>query len=68
MKIDLPHDYNLYAAEQHIVELALTKTGSIVEAAKLLGIDRHACKRRIVKFGIRWVRASVPVGAGHIEP
>lgn len=54
MKIDLPDDYNLRSAERTLLELALTRTGSIVEAARLLGITRHALIRRIVKYGIRW--------------
>lgn len=66
MKIDLPDDYNLRSAERTLLELALTRTGSIVEAARLLGITRHALIRRIVKHGIRWVRSSVSIGAGHI--
>ena len=66
MRLDLPDDYNLRSAERTLLELALTRTGSIVEAARLLGITRHALTRRIVKHGIRWVRSSVSIGASHI--
>lgn len=52
MKIVLT-DLNLVAAERLLCETALTTAGSIVEAAKLLGITRHALKRRIVKHAIR---------------
>lgn len=54
MKIDLPDDYNLAAAERLLCEIALTKAGSIVEAAVLLGITRHALSRRILKHRIEW--------------
>ena len=36
--------YNLTAAERLLCETALTSAGSIVEAAKLLGITRHASR------------------------
>lgn len=52
MKIDLPNDYNLRAAERMLVELALTRAGSIVDAAKLLGITRRALVRRIESDGV----------------
>lgn len=32
----------------------LDTAGNIVEAAKLLGVTRHALKRRIVKHNIVW--------------
>ncbi len=38
--------HNLDAAERQLCELALDGAGSIVEAAKLLGVTRHALKRR----------------------
>lgn len=47
--------FNLTSAERLLCETALHTAGSIVEAAKLLGITRHALKRRIVKLGIAWV-------------
>ncbi len=56
MRLNLPNDYNLAAAERLLCELALTRAGSIVGAADLLGITRHALKRRIVLHGIRWNR------------
>jgi DNA-binding NtrC family response regulator len=49
-------NYNLSAAERLICETALVAAGSIVEAAQLLGITRHALKRRIIKHMIQWPR------------
>jgi len=43
-------------AERLLLEEALLRGGSIVEASKLLGLTRHATKRRIIKHGIRWDR------------
>lgn len=59
-------NFNLTSAERLLCETALTTSGSILEAAKLLGITRHALKRRIIKHGIRWnrVRIADPVGDG----
>ena len=47
---------NLDAAERLLCEQALLVEGSIVDAAKRLGITRHALKRRILKLGISWPR------------
>jgi hypothetical protein len=57
-------NYNLTAAERLLCETALTAAGSIVEAAKLLGITRHALKRRIIKHNIRWTREGGRIAAG----
>ncbi|MCA9636460.1 MAG: hypothetical protein KC420_10585 [Myxococcales bacterium] len=57
MRIQL-ESLNLAHAERLLCETSLQKTGSIVEAAKLLGITRHALKRRIIKHAIDWPRAS----------
>ena len=48
-------DLNLESAERHLCLAALREGGNIVNAAKLLGITRHALKRRIIKLGIAWV-------------
>ena len=53
MKIQLP-DLNLVSAERHLVAEALTRTDSLVEAAKLLGTDRHALRRLITKHDVEW--------------
>jgi transcriptional regulator of acetoin/glycerol metabolism len=45
---------NLEAAERQLCTLALSTAGSIVEAAKLLGVTRHSLKRRIIKHKIAW--------------
>lgn len=48
--------YNLASAERRLCIEALTVAGGIVGAAKLLGITRHAMKRRILKLDIAWSR------------
>jgi DNA-binding NtrC family response regulator len=50
---------NLADAERKLCEEALVAAGSIVEAANLLGITRHALKRRIVKHTIEWPKPRV---------
>jgi DNA-binding NtrC family response regulator len=55
--------YNLITAERVLCEKALADAGSIVEAAQLLGITRHALKRRIIQHGIRWIRGAVAGGS-----
>lgn len=57
-------NFNLTSAERLLCETALHTAGSIVEAAKLLGITRHALKRRIIKHNIRWVREAGPARPG----
>lgn len=57
-------NFNLTSAERLLCETALHTAGSIVEAAKLLGITRHALKRRIIKHNIRWVREGGPARPG----
>lgn len=49
-------DLNLYTAERRMCVEALAQAGNIVGAAQLLGITRHALKRRIIKFEIQWSR------------
>ena len=55
--------YNLEAAERQLCTLALDHAGNIVEAAKLLGVTRHALKRRIVKHKLTWPRPGVVFAA-----
>ena len=50
----LLEDLNLRKAERTLCQTALHKGGSIVEAAQLLGITRHALKRRMIKHQIEW--------------
>lgn len=51
----LLNDLNLRKAEHVLCKLALDRTGgSIIKAAELLGITRHAMKRRIIKHSIEW--------------
>ena len=50
---------NLQAAERRLCVTALEHAGNIVGAAKLLGITRHAMKRRIIKLQIDHQRGHV---------
>lgn len=45
-------DFNLAAAERRLCVAALEGAANIVAAAHLLGITRHALKRRMIKLGI----------------
>ena len=51
--ITLP-DLNLSDTERRLVAEALTRTDSLVEAANLLGTNRHVLRRLIAKHDIRW--------------
>lgn len=53
-------DFNLDDAERRLCVEALTLAGNIVGAAQLLGVTRHALKRRIIKFRIDWPRSGSP--------
>ena len=58
-------DLNLEAAERRLCVATLELTGNIVGAARLLGITRHALKRRMIKLGIDRPHApSMESGAG----
>jgi transcriptional regulator of acetoin/glycerol metabolism len=46
--------HNLEDAERLLCTLALDTAGNIVDAARLLGVTRHALKRRIIKHKIVW--------------
>jgi DNA-binding NtrC family response regulator len=56
-------ELNLAAAERRLCLAALEQGGSIVNAAKLLGITRHAMKRRIIKLRITWPQPTSQVQA-----
>lgn len=43
------NSYDLAAAERQLCTAALTAAGGIVPAAQLLGVPRHALKRRMIK-------------------
>lgn len=45
---------DLSQAERKLCAHALHQAGTIIEAASLLGITRHALKRRITKHRIAW--------------
>ena len=51
--VTLP-DLSLAGAERHLCIEALTRTGSLIEAAELLGTNRHALRRLIAKHKIVW--------------
>ena len=59
----LLEDLNLRKAERLLCLQALEKGGSIVEAAQLLGITRHALKRRMIKH-----RIDVPAAERETRP
>jgi len=46
--------FNLATVERMLCIAALNAAGSIVDAAALLGVTRHALKRRMVKHDIAW--------------
>lgn len=50
---------DLAEAERKLCAHALSQAGTIIEAASLLGITRHALKRRITKHGIAWPPAEL---------
>jgi DNA-binding NtrC family response regulator len=51
--LSLPlEDLNLEAAERQMCIAALEVAGNIVGAAQLLGITRHALKRRMIKLDL----------------
>ena len=50
----LLEDLDLRKAERLLCQNALARTGTIAEAAHLLGITRHALKRRMIKHHIEW--------------
>ena len=60
--------FNLEAAERHLCAEALTLAGNIVGAAQILGITRHALKRRIIKRGIDWNRTGAPASSPSAMP
>lgn len=47
-------DLSLARAERQLCVEALTRTGSLIEAAELLGTNRHALRRLIAKHEIEW--------------
>lgn len=52
--------FNLATVERTLCLEALSSAGTICDAAELLGITRHALKRRILKHQIEWpVRAKI---------
>ena len=45
---------NLAIAERALIVEALRLTRALGKAAELLGVTRHALKRKIIKHGIVW--------------
>ena len=67
----LLEDLDLRKAERLLCQNALARAGSIVEAAQLLGITRHALKRRMLKLRLEWpltAQAGVPAAREHRPP
>lgn len=58
--IIIDNDLNLDRATKLLIDEALARAGSIVEAAQLLGITRHKCKREMIRLKVEWPRASPP--------
>lgn len=54
--------FNLNTVERTLCVEALTTAGTIVDAAELLGLTRHALKRRIIKHRIEWPVRRPPAG------
>ena len=55
--------FDLASVERHLCTEALRVAGgSINVAAKMLGITRHALRRRMTKYRIRWTRAMATAG------
>jgi len=52
-------DLNLQSAERRLCATALETAGNIVGAAQLLGITRHALKRRMIKLKIERPRGFI---------
>lgn len=48
------NSYNLHEVFKLLCEKALKEACNCTDAAKLLGIDRNALKRRIDKYNIKW--------------
>ena len=70
MKTSVPpitlEDFNLRVMERRLCVSALGLAGNIVGAAQILGITRHALKRRIIKLDIPLPRAGT-TGLGFSE-
>ncbi len=56
-------DFNLETAERRLCSEALAVAGNIIGAAQILGVTRHALKRRIIKLRIPWSRTGQPSGS-----
>jgi hypothetical protein len=56
IRIEL-NSLNLLAAERRLCEAALERAGSLVAAAALLGVTRHALRRRMIKLKLDGMRS-----------
>ena len=61
-------DFNLEVMERRLCVLALDFAGNIIGAAQILGITRHALKRRIIKHHIDWSRSGSVTPGTTSEP
>ena len=64
----LLEDLDLRKAERLLCQQALSHGGSIVKAADMLGITRHALKRRIIKHQIQWPQSPQAAVPAQITP
>ena len=58
-------DLDLSKAERVLCQTALAHAGTIAEAARLLGITRHALKRRIIRHQLEWLPSDVSTARDH---
>jgi len=56
--------FDLASVERLCTEALRVAGGSINVAARMLGITRHALRRRMTKYRIRWTRSTATAGAG----
>lgn len=49
-------DLNLHNAERTLIEVAADRAHSMSKAAELLGVTRHAFRRRMARHGLQWNR------------
>ena len=56
--------FNLEIVERTLCVEALNAAGTIIDAARLLGITRHSLKRRIVKHNITWPVRKIATAPG----
>lgn len=61
-----PDTLNLAELERYTVVKALRLSVTISDAAKLLGLTRHATKRRMLRYGLTFFKGTVSIGANEL--